>query len=716
MTSFDLLLARAQQWQRQGVIRAIDLHWIHTLALRGNETRASVLFAGILVSHALGQGHVCLLLRDIFNKPFADLLRSDLLSLGVLLVDTSAGDKSHKDLSHWHAFLDEIGIHSFEQLVADLASSTLVCDEPIENNVHKQPMVLIDGRLYLSRYFDFEQGLITYIKQAQKKELYDYEANWLAQLFPSNNVVDSPELAEKPVKASVKGLTEDIDWQRLAVANAATQSFSIISGGPGTGKTTTVTKLLALLLMQAQAKNQIIRIELAAPTGKAAARLTESIIQAKNSLSQGNQIERIVIDLIPEQATTLHRLLGSRFGRSQFVHNKNNPLHLDVLLVDEASMVDLPMMAKLLDALPNSARLVLLGDKDQLASVEAGSALADLTYGIETTPYSSAWLEKLSVMSNTPLECLLLEQQQKFSQNSQPPYQDNIIRQHLSLLTKSYRFNDQSGIGHLSKAVNTGDKRRTLELLKSAPASFIHVVNGDVANSKINDIAWQQVDTETASLDVSALAKGYDSYWQQVKACIDGNTSIKALFSAFSQYQILTAVRSGEFGVEQLNKALEEDFYRRGRITEQRHWYPGKAIMITRNDSSLGLFNGDIGICMLDPDSDRLRVWFELPFESLSEWSSGSSNDGLQGYLPSRLSDNESVFVMTVHKSQGSEFDHVELILPPYDSSVLTKELFYTGITRAKKRFRLWASLETVRITLDSKVKRYSGLVKQLWR
>ena len=638
---------KVSHWPELGLIRTLDLHASLRLASHCQEQRASVLLASLVTSFFLGQGHTCFPLKVLLESPFQSIKNS-----------------------HWQAFLTDLGIVSYQQILADLMSSPLIevkaANHFSESNLTK-PYVLEDGRLYLARYYGFESSVINYIHHAQKQPNYVFEPSWLTQLFP----------IEKSQPESLA-----IDWQKIAVANAGLQNFSIISGGPGTGKTTTVTKLLLLLALQANAKEQGIIMELAAPTGKAAARLTQSIIQAKAKLRQLTAFSDDVFDLIPEQASTLHRLLGSEYGRSGFKHHRKNPLHLDVLLVDEASMVDLPMMAKLLDALPAKARLILLGDKDQLASVEAGSVLADLTHGIEPVTLSASWAKRLADLTQTDLSCVAIQQDST----------GQAIRQSLSLLAKSYRFHQDSGIGHLATAVNNSDVHRCFSILRGAGNNY-------------PDLSWHKIEQDDQGVDIPLLARGYDDYWHAVKEVLQENLSISALFQVFANYQILCAVRTGEFGVEQLNQHLQAFFYQRGRMINPLTWYPGKAIIITRNDASLGLFNGDIGICLPDTqDKERMRVWFELP------------DGSLKSYLPSRLSENEAVFVMTVHKSQGSEFDHVELVLPPYESPVLTKELIYTGITRAKSFFSLWAAAESMKSGVSTQVARYSGLVDKLWR
>jgi exodeoxyribonuclease V alpha subunit len=618
-TSFSL-----SAWQAKGVLRAIDCQWIEQLAQHAKEgtsdgENSAVHIAGALCSAYLGAGHICIDLANLWQKP----------PEGV-------------DLVEWRAVLEGSGVNSVSAWCDALRRSCLVS---LVENVVERPMVLAGTRLYLYRYFQYEQQVLKYLKGQFSVAPFGVDAGLLATLFPK--------------KADV------VDWQKVAVANAASLPFSVISGGPGTGKTTTVTRLLALLVAQSMAEGKVLRIELAAPTGKAAARLTESISKAKADLPLSDDVKLA----IPEQASTLHRLLGSDFGRSRFKHNKDNPLHLDVLLVDEVSMVDLPMMAKLIDAMPHHARLILLGDKDQLASVEAGSVLGDLSYGIEAVYFQPDWAARLTHLTGENLA--------PFGNPSAPP-----VSRALTLLRTSYRFDANSGIGHLAKAMNAGDSQAVLRCLQSNYA----------------DIEWRVPEEGQSKADIVTLAKGYDDYWDAVRQNLD----IAKLYEVFSRYQILTAVRQGEFGVEKVNAQLEQYFYQRGRVKDPHVWYPGKAVMLTRNDAALGLFNGDIGLCM--PDAfQRLRVWFMQP------------DGAFTGLLPSRLSEFEVVFAMTVHKSQGSEFDKVALLLPMTPSPVLTKELLYTGITRAKRSFCLWGASGLIRAAASTRIQRYSGLIAELW-
>lgn len=611
-------------WQERGVLRSIDRQWIEQLSGHAGEDNHSLLVAGALCSAFLGAGHICIDLAVIWKKPPEGITVSQL--------------KDELALAK---------VYSVDDWCRALLSSSLVSGPAGDFSDTKEcPMVLAGTRLYLYRYFQYEQQVLAYLQRQCRAMPFEPDAALIEQLFPEK--------------------TGEVDWQKVAVANAASLPFSVISGGPGTGKTTTVTKLLALLVAQSAAQGKPLRIELAAPTGKAAARLTESISNAKAKLPLSDEIKQA----IPEQASTLHRLLGSDFGRSRFKHHKDNPLHLDVLLVDEVSMVDLPMMAKLIDAMPSHARLILLGDKDQLASVEAGSVLGDVSLGIETAYFQPDWAARLTQLTG--------ENVNQFANSAAPP-----ISRALTLLRKSYRFDANSGIGLLAKAMNAGDAKGAVMCLQA----------------NYPDVHWHVPDEGQTKPNIAVLAKGYDAYWEAVRQKVD----ITSLYKVFSSYQILTAVRQGEFGVEQVNKQIEQYFYQRGRMADPHVWYPGKAVMLTRNDASLGLFNGDIGLCMPD-ESQRLRVWFMQPDGSFT------------GLLPSRLSEFEVVFAMTVHKSQGSEFERVSLLLPMTPSPVLTRELIYTGITRARKEFTLWGAANLVVAAAQTRIQRNSGLPEELWQ
>ena len=549
------------------------------------------------------------------------------------------------------------------------------------------PLVLAGSCLYLRRYWDYERRVASHIAQRLRS---DSEAPAglpvrLASLFPEPLILDGERLT---------------DWQKLACALAAQGRFTLITGGPGTGKTTTVVRLLALLQEAAMAAGAPLRLSLAAPTGKAAARLTESIGGQVASLPVADAVRQ----QIPSTVTTLHRLLGSRPDSRHFRHNAGNPLPLDVLVVDEASMIDLEMMANLLDALPAHARLILLGDKDQLASVEAGAVLGDLCREAEVGGYSAAtraWLEAQT--GERMVDPALVPGEQA-------------LAQHIVMLRHSRRFASGSGIGRLARAVNQADAQAARGVL-AAGSDDLHVLR----LSGEQDRALERLLLEGLA-GGARRALGYAHYLQVMRAERPAPVAdIQAwdswageVLAAFDQFQLLCAVRKGPWGVEALNQRIAEALHRRGLLEQEHGWYEGRPVLVTRNDYSLGLMNGDIGIALRLPEPPEfpgapLRQVLRVVFPR---------NDGsgaLRHILPSRLGAVETVFAMTVHKSQGSEFEHCALILPETLNPVLTKELIYTGITRA----RHWFSLVETRAGIFEqavlrRVERRSGLREAL--
>jgi len=452
---------------------------------------------------------------------------------------------------------------------------------------------------------------------------------------------------------------ESVNWQKVAAAVALTRRISVISGGPGTGKTTTVARLLAALIQMAGEEK--CRIRLAAPTGKAAARLTESLGGAlqKLPLTEAQRAR------FPTEASTLHRLLGAQPGSQRLRYHAGNPLHLDVLVVDEASMIDLTMMSRLIDALPPHARVIFLGDRDQLASVEAGAVLGDICTWA-SAGFTVRRAQELASMTGCEMEG-----------NVSPVA--GALRDSLCLLQKSYRFGSDSGIGQLAAAVNRGDR---------------HAIRS-VFDGKFSDIEKKQLQSgeEYLAMLEDAL-QGYQHFLDSVQQ----QASEAEILAAFGRYQLLCALRDGPFGVAGLNEKLEQVLAQKRRIDRQPHsrWYEGRPVMISRNDSALGLFNGDIGIAL--DRGQGLRVWFQMP------------DGSVKSVQPSRLPEHETAWAMTVHKSQGSEFDHAALILPNQMSPVVTRELVYTAITRARRRLSLYADEGVLTQAVTTRTERRSGL------
>ena len=508
------------------------------------------------------------------------------------------------------------------------------------------PLILEHGRLYLARYQAYERQLAKQLLQRAADLPAVDEAQLsesLTRLFAFNSLSQAGQ--QQP------------DWQRLAAAQAVRRKLAVISGGPGTGKTTTVVRLLAALLEQpgcAHPGGAPLAIGLAAPTGKAAARMAEAIRNAKAELPVSEAIKAA----LPDEARTLHRLLGSRGDSPQVRHHAANPLALDVLVVDEASMVDLALMAKLLDALPPTARLILLGDKDQLCAVEAGAVFAELCEGRGFDAQAANELQRITGQQ-VPV--------------SQPSSQlgDAVV-----LLTHSHRFAGDSGIGELARRINGGDVSGTLNLLKE----------------ERSDLAWNAAPTANDLLE--RLDQGYAPYISAAKSADPA-----AAFAAFNAFRTLCAQREGAWGVAGINEALEARIKRRSQVPSRERWYVGRPVMVRQNDYALGLFNGDIGICL--HTEYGLRVFFE-------------GEEGFRPFAPARLPSHDSAFAMTVHKSQGSEFSEVLLVLPELPSPLLSRSLFYTGITRAKHKVEIWALPARLGEAVATRAERAAGLAEQL--
>lgn len=491
-----------------------------------------------------------------------------------------------------------------------------------------KPFVLEDSRFYLARYWDHERVVAGALRQRASADCVQGDVATLQQGL------------------SLLFSGEPGDRQRLAAIVAQLKPLTLISGGPGTGKTTTVVKLLALLLMQQPG----LRIGLAAPTGKAAQRLAEAIRAAKGGLPVAQQ----VLDAIPEVANTLHRLLGAQGDTGRFRHGPENPLALDALVIDEASMIDLAMMRATLDAVSPSTRLILLGDRNQLASVEAGSVFGDIC---AFEGFSAAFLQQLEIFGvDEP------------SRPDVPALGDCRVE-----LTRSYRFDAASGIGALARASRDGDSEAFAQAF-----SATH-----------NDIVWEQ-DGKEPALRVRIQA-GYAAYVQTLHT-----GDVAAAFAAFQRFRVLCAHRKGPAGVEGLNRLAETAL----GVPAAHTWYEGRPVLISANDYALRLFNGDVGLCLRTPEG--LRVFFE------------SGVGQYRSLLPGRVPAHETAYAMTVHKSQGSEFEDVLLVLPEQLTPVLNRPLVYTAITRAKKRFALWGSPAVLQGALASLPQRESGLQVKL--
>ena len=594
------------------LIRALDLQFAHMLA---DDGQPALMLAAACVSAEAGEGHVCLPL---------DHLRDGQLF---------AGRQPELSAEIWQAAGQP---EAWQPL--------LLQSHAVSDGSKPTPLVVAQQRLYLHRMWRGEGHVARFIANEQA--------------VPAFNDADLQQILNE-----LFGDRPD-DWQKIAAAVAITRHISVISGGPGTGKTTTVAKLLAALIRLSQRK---LRIRLAAPTGKAAARLTESLGKALQALTLSEE-ER---HAFPEEATTLHRLLGAQPNSQRLRYHAGNPLHLDVLVVDEASMVDLPMMANLIAALPQHARVIFLGDRDQLASVEAGAVLGDICRCAEAG-YSTARARQLAQLTGCQLDG---------ADGADMPN----VRDSICLLRKSYRFDARSGIGQLAQAVNAGDAKAADKVFG---AGFADICRSDLSSAE----HYQQL-----------LEQGIAGY-EEYLTLLQRNAEAEAVLAAFARYRLLCALREGPFGVAGLNERIERQLLKQRRIRRpqaQSRWYVGRPVMIARNDSALGLFNGDIGVAMNDA-SGVLKVFFPLP------------DGSIKAVQPSRLPPHDTAWAMTVHKSQGSEFEHTALVLPNHYLPVLTRELVYTAITRARSQLTLYTDRQIFARAVAVRTQRRSGLVERL--
>lgn len=589
------------------------------LSLPANKDKeADLLFYSVMaVSEALREGHSCLKLSEY---------------AGQLHWQNTEEEKPgfrFPDLNQWHDYLFALAL------------------SPAQNS----PLVYEYQRLYLRRYRQFEYELAVkisgFLNNTPALDMPKAK-NILGRLFPEQNNMEP-------------------DWQKIAVANSLCHSLSIIAGGPGTGKTFTVTRLLAALQLLTL---KPLNIAMVAPTGKAAQRLNESIANAKHYLLDKQLVSEEVLKTIPETASTIHRLLGFRYGSHNFHYNEERLLPYEVLLVDEISMIDLPLMTRLFRAIDSHCRVILLGDADQLPSVAAGSILSDLAP------------EKLSLFSarNTDtIKTLTGYDLAPFAKRVEERHYD-----HLTVLQKSHRFDGSGEIGQLAQAVIEGHVDSSWRLLQQGQTQ----------------IAWSSSQAFSNWLE-TLVEQFYRPLYEN-----QSSLSVAQAFECLNRFRFLCAIRQGDQSVRQINDRVEQYLQSRGWIQRQSEYYPGRPILVTENHYTANLYNGDIGLLWTNPEG-RLQAVFPDPSEV--------DNQGFRWLSLGRLPAIETVYAMTIHKTQGSEFEHVALVLPSDDSPVLSRELLYTGITRAKEQLSVFCSEPVWQQTVKRKVQRFSGLSKRVF-
>ncbi|MFH1021003.1 MAG: exodeoxyribonuclease V subunit alpha [Pseudomonadota bacterium] len=570
-----------------GTLDQFDRYFVRTLQRFAPSATPRTLVLAALTRKAVGNGHVCL---DLDRLVLGDIFSSE---------------------------------PSLAELVVELQESPLV-----SRDGNLAPLVLEGKRLYLQRYWRYEEELAREIRARA-----------------ANPAAIQEDLLETSLSQLFTGTEQDAQ-QRRACAGIFRERLGLITGGPGTGKTTLVAKYLALLLLYAKASGEPLpRILLLAPTGKAAARLTESL-QKKTGESS---LPQELVAALPTKAATIHRALGYRQENpATFRHNRENPLPCEVVVVDEASMIDVALMAKLFAAVPPTARLVLLGDKDQLASVEAGSILGDIC---------GAVLDDGAGSGENPLARCLVR------------------------LTKSFRFSPHEGIGALASAIHGGKADEAVALVQqgSPEVSLLPpLAQGDPAHPL-----------------AEMILAGYRPFLEAADPL--------AALALFERFRLLCAHRTGPMGVQSLNRYVEKVLSLHRLIEPNIPCYKGRPVLIQANSYPLRLFNGETGILWPGEEGEGLKAFF---------FSEG--RDGVRFYSLRQLPAHETAFAMTIHKSQGSEFDRVALVLPGEDSALLSRELLYTGISRARRQVVLAGRPQEIEAAVGRSVERASGLGEKL--
>lgn len=598
-----------------GVLAHADVHVAQTIGRLVPGTSPEVLLAAALAVRATRLNHVCVLLDE--------LPHSIVLDDGEDAADLS--DLPWPSPSTWRAAL--LSSDAVAAVAADAAPDAGVVDGTI------RPLVFDGTRVYLERYWRFERqvgdDLIARAGSGpgDEPDLAAIELPILDQLFPSE--------------------PDQVDLQRRAAEAALSRRLAVIAGGPGTGKTRTVARTLAAAHHLARSQGRTLEVALAAPTGKAAARMTEAVQQAVAEAAIDDELADLLRDV---SASTIHRLIGAWGGRVR--HDRTNPISADVVVIDEASMVSLPLMARLLDAVRPEARVVLVGDPYQLASIEAGAVLGD-------------------VVGDAP-------------SGGTGPLAGNVV-----VLERVHRFGAHSTIAALADAIRRGDADETIGLLDAGA----------------DDVEWVRPEDPKALARVEREV--LDNAVAVVRAAVDGDAA--AGLAIANDLKVLAATRRGPLGTydwrDRIERTLARTDIRPGlRLRLSDRWYVGRPVIVTRNDPLHQLVNGDTGL-VVARDGARPAVAF----------SSAAREDEVRLLPTSQLAAVETWWSMTIHKSQGSEYRHAVVSLPWAGSRILTRELLYTAVTRAKEQVTVVGTEDAIRAAVSRRVARATGLAARLW-
>ncbi len=664
------VLDRLQKLRAAGLLDPIDLHVVTRLGRLVDAWDPDALVACAAAVRAPRQGHICVDLRA---------------------VDPWPGEAEHRAL--WPSPADAI---------AALEASPLVgAPDALRGPAGRLPFVFDGRRLYTARLWDDQVRLVERLRALAAAPIGappdpDTLREGLGALFAPRPKDEAPPAVNR---------------QQIAGAMAALRRLTVITGGPGMGKTHTVRNVLALLYAQHAARLRDdptrgpLRVALAAPTGKAAARVRESLLKDLDAFV--TRAAPVVPD--PEglraflqglEARTLHRLLGvKRDDPTRFRHDAENPLPYDVVIVDETSMVDFAMMARLVDAVRGATRLVLLGDRHQLASVEAGTVLADLCGPVDAAALqASPGLHAALATFDVPIGEAVVERPTALP--------DAVVQ-----LDRTYRFTDESSIGRFAMACLAPD------FDAEAAAAPLFVGATDAQHFAPGD--GRALPAPVLGAIVEAYDRTYRHLFepkQSPNTAADEPAFHRRALDLFDAFRVLCAHKRGALGVEGVNAAVRQALAERYPLSGT--FFLGRPILVRRNDYDVGLYNGDIGLVVTRRDADgntRTFVAFPGPDALPTEGPPAPDAELVRYVLPARLPEHDTCFALTIHKSQGSEYDHVMVVLPARPSRIVTRELLYTGVTRAKARVSLVAERAAFVNALKETVQRASGLRDALW-
>ena len=668
-TSFQKQLISAYP----NIISELDVHTGLYLSSKVRSNQNEMLVLGILLSVLQQKGQVAIRVSELLDKTFGEHLDTIASNL-VDIEDRNSGSSyflgssipsETEDTSKKTGKPGILDTKQTKDVLDGFVKSRIIGDATNKNYETMEiqfPLVRQGDWLYLSRYWEAERTIVSGIKHR------------IDGLSPTDSEIHQ---RIHQYLHDTEGRTES---QINAVEVALRDRFTIITGGPGTGKTRCITTLLAVMLEFDPTQ----KVALSAPTGKAAARMMESISQNLEALN----IPQTILQSFPKNASTLHRLIGWNPGTGKALYSKDRRLELNLLIIDEASMVDLAMLARVFKALPDTCRIILLGDKDQLSSVEAGAVFGEITRTL-------AGLQADNTISES--------EPRTTSTEKHPPSNSNY--DFMVNLDHSWRFSDESRLSDLAKLINSGDGSTSWQLLLKD--ELLDVVNPKQTNlldavlPRINEIHNQLIHQieqfkKVEHKDVPEVAE-------------ETAQKVNELFKTLKSFQNLSAHRRGFGGSVMLNAIIDKELSAKVRkngddsfFSEDGVWYVGRPVIVTQNDYNLGLFNGDVGITIkLD---GRLVVSFGVD----------PKTNPLKLVTPSQLYNIESAWVITVHKSQGSEFENVLLVLPDEMSPVLTRELIYTAVTRARNCVEVYGNESVWNEAIQQKSGRYSGIGEML--